>query len=192
MSNEFTYGEQMFKTTYKYLIKVKDTHNEEHIVPIYEGFVCPKCGKRIYFSDKMTGKIIYFGSNINKEGICLDYSHTHSMTCGEPLYKYICTPVVEKHQKHIGNFRNSPVSLFFNKESKKHTNRTYKGRYDFSKYYRLKNDWCPVEPIYKNDYEEEFYDIPVVKFRKCNPKMTDGTKRSSGWKSNKNKIKQWN
>ena len=23
-------------------------------------------------------------------------------------------------------------------------------------------------------------------------KMTDGTKRSSGWKSNKNKIKQWN
>lgn len=193
MSNEFTYGEKMFRNSYKYFVKVTSSRGEE-VVSLNEGFVCPKCGKRFNFIDKKSGMYVRFNRNVAKEnGICLEYSFAHELTCNEPVHRYACTLVIDTEQTYLGSFRNSPLSGAWYKFRKpRHTNRSSKGRYDSYKYYRLKNDWCYVEPIYESDDSDEIRYNLVVKFRNSNPKTNDGERRSTGWKSDKKKIRQWN
>lgn len=180
----------MFNTTCKHKIKVTSHRGEEYIVPFYGRFCCPKCGVYIYFRNKRTGTQINFTDESSINEICLPRSSWHNIYCKEPLYMYKCSVVTEKFQKHIGNFRSSPISNVSRTYKRKHTSMSNKERILSSKVYKLKNDFCYVEPLYNDDSDEPCY-IPVVKFRKCTPKTNFGARKSSGWKSSQKRLKQW-
>lgn len=190
MGFSFKYNENLFKITYKYKVKIISHCGEEYIVSFYDGFICPKCGRKFYFKNKKTGESVNWFNEASEAEICLSNVSWHSVFCNEPLHKYKCVTVVEEYKKYIGKFRTSPISVPFYGYGRKHTTSSYKDRDYSAKGYALKNDICYIEPIYEDDTEESYF-VPVVKFRKCNPKTNSGARRSSGWKSNKKKIKQW-
>lgn len=214
----FKYNDTMYKKHEKYYILGKSPDDKYYKFSFYKGFKCPKCGLKLPFRSKYgTVRLVLFDEVFTKGisvGTHIEDVFNHKWGhkyCREPLHKYKFTPVVYTNYTTIGQFRCGPLTYpYFMNYNKKHTSRGYKERSYNAKGYKLKNDTCYVEPMYQhinkrksmsnkiNYDDEDFYNenpmyediTPVVKFRRCRPKMNDSTRHSTGWKSKKCR-KQW-
>ena len=212
------YNDIIYRKYEKCYILGKSPDGKYYKTLFYDGFKCPKCGLKLPFRSKYgTVQLTSFNEVFTKGisvGTSIDDNLEHkwgNKYCNEPLHKYKFTPVIHTNFTPIGIFRNGPLTYhYYMNYSKKHTNRGCKERSYSAKGYKLKNDTCYVEPMYQhinerksmsnkiNYDDEDFYNenpmyediTPVVKFRKCRPKMNDSTRRSTGWKSKKCR-KQW-
>lgn len=188
----FSENEPMFITNIKQYVKVIDRNKNECVVPLYDGYVCPKCGERIFFEDAKTGGFCYGLYNSVKKirNVRLHNDYEHVLKCDEPLHLYKCEVIDKITQKLIGKYRRSPLMTPWGNFKRNHTTRPYTDRDWSAKGYRLKYNFCYVEDIVDDETDETIYE-PKVKFRMLRPKTNDGARRSSGWKNNKKKKRQW-
>lgn len=203
----FKYNEGMYRYTYPiYQIEVTDKFKKKHLISLSDftrGYVkCPKCNTILTLKNTDSIFLDYHNILEYKDYIRLEHLDWLGSFCYEPLHKYSCKLIQIDKQFYIGSFRTTPIVYHNYKKHTKHTFRPYTDRLYTYKGYRLKNDTCYVEPIYNynnklviDNYEDtllnNYKELSIkVKFRKCKPKDYDSGRRSTGWKSKKQR-KQW-